>query len=138
VIREDNLKRGMMMKKLVFLATVVLMASAMALAQTNSGQSSNGPGVTAPQSGGHTDAQGDLPGVKEGESQSGKGTAANPSEDRPGAMGTPSTPDQGMSPKDERPGTGKQDTERGTTDDNGSLPAVDPQAAPESGTTKPK
>ena len=125
------------MKRLVFLVTVALMASAMALAQTNSGQSGSAATAT-PQSGGHTDAQGDLPGVKEGESQSGKGSAANPGEDRPGAMGTPSTPDQGMSPKGENPGTGSAAPQRGTTDDNGSLPAADPQTTPESGTTKPK
>jgi len=142
-----------MKNKFVYLATVALMAGGMAFAQSNSGQGTTTQGTSnqgatvpqattpAPQTGGHTDAQGDLPGVKEGETQSGEASTANPKEERPGAMGTPSTPGQGTSPKGDLPATGMQDPQHGTTDENGTLPAVDPETPPPptgSGATTPK
>jgi hypothetical protein len=112
--------------KFVYVATVALLASGMVLAQS-SGQNSQGTmdspsgssTAAAPQTG--TDAQ-----AKEGETQSGKPSQANPEEGRPGAMGTPTTPNQAESPKGETPATGEQ---KGTANDS-SRPGVDPAAAP--------
>ena len=119
-----------MKKNLVYLAAVALMTSGMAIAQS----SSQGTGTmdsqtgsstsSAPQTGSHTDTQGDVPAAKEGEPQSGKDSQANPNEERPGAMGTPETPNAGSTPKGETPATGAQTERKGTTDDNNTRPGT--------------
>jgi hypothetical protein len=132
----------MMKSKFVYVATVALMASGMAFAQSNS-QGTNSQGTMDSQSGsstsaapqaGHTDAQGDLPAVKEGETQSGKASKANPKEERPGSMGAPETPNQGRSPKGETPATGIQNGQWGTTDNNRTRPGTTPPTEPQTGT----
>jgi hypothetical protein len=119
-----------MKSKFVYAATVALMATGMVFAQS-SGQNSQGAmdsptgSTAAPQTAGHTD----VPGVKDGETQS--GSQASPKKEMPGAMGTPTTTDQGTSEKGETPATGEQNG------DNASRPGVDPaMAAPTSDGTE--
>jgi hypothetical protein len=112
--------------KLVYLTGIVLVAGAMAFAQSSQSgtttQSSSD--TTTHQNNSHTDANGDLPAAKEDESQSGKSSTADSSSERPGAMGTPETPNTGASPKGETPATGMQTGQRGSSEDNDSRPAT--------------
>jgi hypothetical protein len=115
-----------MKSKLVYLATIALMASGMAMAQSTAAPQSGSSTPAKTSMGAHTDASGDLPGAKEDESQSGTSTQSNSSDMRPGATGTPSTPDQGTSPKGTNPATGVGEQQKGTADTNEALPATDP------------
>ncbi len=134
------------MKKFLCVASIALMASGMALAQSSTSTSTSTTSSTmdsqtgsstsaAPQSGVHTDAQGDLPAVKEGEKQSGTSTQSDQPE-RPGAMGTPSTPNAGTSPKGETPATGVQTDQKGNADDNSMRPGTTPSEPATNGTDK--
>src|SRR6266568_8682709 len=125
----------MKMNKLMYVATVALMASGMALAQsgTNTSNSTTSSTMdsqtgsstaTAPQTGGHTDTQGDLPAVKEGEKQSGTSTQSESQAERPGVMGTPSTPNEGVTPKGETPATGVQTEQKGKSDKSNMRPGT--------------
>jgi uncharacterized membrane protein YdfJ with MMPL/SSD domain len=137
---------------LAYLAGIVLIAGAMALAQStgsNTQDTQSGSAASTQQNTGHTDANGDLPAVKEGESQSGKSSTADSSEDRPGAMGAPETPNTGTAPKGETPATGAQTEQKGTSDDNNTRPGSAPpdnstdsstpsQKSTDTGTQSPK
>jgi hypothetical protein len=120
--------------KIACAVAIALMASGTIFAQSGI-QTSTDPknqqsATSAPQASGHTDAKGDLPGAKENEGQSG-GTAQAPrKEDRPGAMGSPSTPDEGRTPKGETPATGGITTgQEGSSQNDDALPATDPSIA---------
>ena len=130
-----------MIRKLVYLATIVLVAGGIAIAQDSASSQSGNATTTPTRMSGHTDAQGDLPGAKGNESQSGRDSTVNPSQVRPGAKGNGETTDQGPATKGMNPGTGVGDNLKGTTDTNGGLPGADqpgsgaPSAAPKSGTS---
>ena|ERR1700681_299142 len=116
----------------VYLAAVALMASGMVFAQSSQGtmDSQSGSSTESQTKSGHTDANGDLPASKEAETQSGKTSQANPESAVPGSIGTAQTPDQGPAPKGERPASGVHTDQKGSSDDNGSLPGVDSTTAP--------
>jgi hypothetical protein len=135
-----------MIRKLVYLATIALVAGGIAVAQDNTSSQSGNTATTPTRMSGHTDAQGDLPAAKGNMSQSGKDATVNPSEVRPGAKGAGETTDMGPATKGMNPGTGTGDNLKGTTDTNGMRPGVEQPgsgattAAPKSGTSmaKPK
>ncbi|HVJ06559.1 MAG TPA: hypothetical protein VM578_12870 [Candidatus Saccharimonadales bacterium] len=135
----------MKINKLMYVATVALMASGMALAQSSTSTSTSTTSstmdsqagsstATAPQTGGHTDTQSDLPAVKEGEKQSGASTQSDSQAERPGAMGTPSTPNEGMTPKGETPATGVQTEQKGKSDKDDMRPGATPSEPATNGT----
>ena len=135
-----------MLRKLVYLATIVLVAGGIAVAQDSASSQSGNTTTTPTRMSGHTDAKGDLPAAKGNESQSGRGSTVNPSEVRPGAKGAGEAMDQGPATKGMNPGTGAGDNLKGTTDTSDTRPGVEPEgsgansAAPKSGTSmaKPK
>jgi hypothetical protein len=116
-----------MKSRIGYAAIVALMMCGMAWSQTDqsSGQGKMDTQTPTATQKSHTDAQGDLPAVKENEGQSGKGTTDTTGE-RPGAMGTPTTPDAGPTPKGETPGTGSQTEEKGSATGSTDRPGVDP------------
>jgi hypothetical protein len=118
-----------MNSKLAYIATIALMTSGMAIAQSGTGSLSGGSTATSTQMGGHTEAKGYLPGTKFGESQRGRILMAKLEGIRPGSVGTAVTPDQGRSPEDFRPATGVNTGQTGTTDTNGSRPGVEAGSA---------
>ena len=121
-----------MTSKVIYLSAVALMAGGMALAQSSSQSSqpmdsqSGSSTASAPQTGEHSDAQGDIPAAKGNETQSGKASQADPSGERPGSRGTPQTPDAGRSPKGETPATGVQTEQKGQSEDNNARPGTEP------------
>jgi hypothetical protein len=130
-----------MIRKLVYLATIALVAGGIAVAQDNTSSQSGNTATAPTRMSGHTDAQGDLPAAKGNESQSGKGSTVNPAEIRPGSKGAGETTDMGPATKSMNPGTGTGDKLRGTADTNASLPGAEQPgkapttAAPKSGTS---
>ena len=120
-----------MKSRIGYAAIVALMMCGMAWSQTDQSSSQGTTDTQAPTATqkSHTDAQGDLPAVKEDEGQSGKGAASTTGE-RPGAMGEPSTPDAGATPKGETPATGSQTEEKGSATGSTDRPGVNPMTAP--------
>jgi hypothetical protein len=128
-----------MKNQIVYLASIALMASGMAVAQSGSqgtGTMDSQTGsstASAPQTGSHTDSKGDLPAAKEGEPQSGKASQADPDSERPGSMGAPQTPNAGQTPKGETPATGSQTEQRGQSADTNARPGTEPTPATDKG-----
>jgi hypothetical protein len=114
-----------MKSRIVYAGLVALLACGMAWSQSSSSQGTTDSQTPAAQSGSRTDGQGDLPAVKEGESQSGKSGNGDAADQRPGSMGTPTTPDAGTTPKGETPATGTQTEQKGSAKENGVRPGVD-------------
>jgi len=109
---------------------VALMASGTIFAQSgiqNSTDPKNEQSTTSvPQASGHTDAKGDLPGAKEAEGQSGRPSQATRTEERPAAMGSPHTTNEGTTPKGETPATGGAAVgQEGSSQKGDALPATD-------------
>jgi hypothetical protein len=116
--------------KIACVVAVALMGSGPIFAQSGSqsstDQKNEQPATSGPQASGHTDANGDLPGAKENERQSGRTSQAPRKEDRPGAMGSPNTPDEGTTPKGETPATGGRAVgQEGSSQKDDALPATD-------------
>jgi hypothetical protein len=116
-----------MKSRIGYAAIVALMMCGMAWSQTdqNSSQGTAGTQTPTARQKSHTDAQGDLPAVKEDEGQSGKG-ARDTGGARPGVMGTPTTPDAGTTPKGETPATGSQTEQKGSATGSDDRPGVNP------------
>jgi hypothetical protein len=111
-----------MKNKLVYLATIALMAGGMAMAQSTPTPQNATPSRT--NMGGNGNAGDNLPGAKEDETR-GTTVPADRGDVRPGAGGMGQAADQGRSPKGTNPATGTADGQKGTTDTNNSLPATE-------------
>lgn len=126
-----------MKNRIVYATMVTLVACGMAWSQSSSSQGTTDSQTPAAQQKSHTDAQGDLPAVKEGESQSGRGRTGDAADQRPGAIGSPTTPDAGVTPKGETPATGSQTEQKGSATQNEARPGVEPITTKESDSSTP-